>query len=280
MILVTGASGHIGRELVPQLLTAGEHVHVLVRDPKKVAHLDERVERVIGDLNKPESLATAMQGVDKVFLVTFETKQDVEVIKAAKQAGVSQIVKLSSLEATDHEIQIGKWHFEREEIIRASGLGYTFLRPGMFMTNLAEWWGDSIKAQGAVYFPGGKGKVAPIDPHDVAAVATKVLTEPGHNGQAYELTGDELLSMGEMVQVIGKALGKPLTYQNIPSLGARIFLLKNGMDKKLVNALMEMMAYLRANKGAVVTETTAQILGYRPRKFEAWCQAHINAFQN
>ena len=279
MILVTGANGHIGRELVPQLLEAGECVRVLVRDSNKVAHLDERVERAVGDLNQPESLAAAMQGVDRIFLVTFETQQDVNVIEKAKQAGVSRIVKLSSLEATDHEIQIGKWHFEREELIRASGLDCTFLRPGMFMGNLAEWWGDSIKQQGAVYFPGGKGKVAAVDPRDVAAVAARVLTQSGHNGQSYELTGSELLSMGEMVQVIAKALGKPLSYKDIPPFAAKMFMLKNGMDKKLVNALMEMMAYLRKNKGAVVTDTVEQILGRPPRSFEAWCNEHVDLFR-
>jgi len=279
MILVTGATGHIGKELIPQLLEAGERVRVLVRDANKVAHLDERVERAIGDLNQPESLTAAMQGVDRIFLITFETQQDVNVIAQAKQAGVSQIVKLSSLEATDHEIQIGKWHFEREELIRASGLDCTFLRPGMFMSNFTEWWGDSIKQQGAVFFPGGKGQVAPVDPRDVADVAARVLTQSGHNGQSYELTGSELLSMGEIVQVIAKAFGTPLTYTNIPPFAAKMFMLKNGMDKKLVNALMEMMAYLRKNKSAIVTDTVEKILARSPRSLEAWCNEHVDFFR-
>jgi uncharacterized protein YbjT (DUF2867 family) len=138
MILITGATGHIGRELIPLLLKARQSMRILVRDENKVGHLDPCVERVVGDLNDPESLLSAMRGVEKAFLVTFETQQDINVIEAAKWAGVRHIVKLSTLEATDHKIKVGKWHYEREEIIRASGLDWTFLRPGMFMSNSIE----------------------------------------------------------------------------------------------------------------------------------------------
>ena len=279
MILVTGATGHIGRELVPQLVKTGQPVRVLVRDERKVAHLDPCVERAVGDLNNPETLIAAMQGVERVFLVTFETQQDVNVLKAAKQVGVRHIVKLSTLEATQHVIQVGKWHYEREELIRASGLEWTFLRPGMFMSNSIDWWADSIKQQGAVYFPGGKGKVAPVDPRDVAAVAGAALAQPGHHGQAYELTGSELLSMDELVQIIGRVLGKPLQYTNIPPIAAKLWMLKSGMDKVLVNALMEMLASLRKNQGAIVTGTVEQVVGHPPRTFEAWCREHIAAFR-
>jgi len=279
MILVTGATGHIGKELIPQLLEAGRPVRVLVRDERKVAHLDPCVERAIGDLDRPETLLAAMQGVEKVFLVTFETQQNVNILEAAKEAGVWQVVKLSTLEASEHVIQVGKWHFEREELIRKSGLDWTFLRPGMFMSNAIDWWADSIKQQGAVFFPGGKGKVAPVDPRDVAAIAAAALTQPGHHGQAYELTGAELLSMGEMVQIIGRVLGRPLKYTSIPAIAAKMWMLQSGLDKVLVNALMEILASLRRNEGAIVTDTVRQVLGRQPRTFEAWCTENAQAFR-
>ncbi len=279
MILITGATGHIGKELIPQLQAMGQPIRVLVRDEKKVVHLDRRIERAIGNLNDPESLTSAMRAVEKVFLVTFDSKQDIHVIGAAKRAGVQHVVKLSTLEATDHKIKVGKWHYEREELIRVSGLNWTFLRPGMFMSNTIEWWSDSIRTQGAVYFPGGKGKVAPIDPCDVAAVAALALTQVGHHGQAYELTGPELLTMGEMVQIISHALRKPLQYTDIPPIAAKLWMLKSGMDKTLVNALMEMLASLRRNEGAIVTDTVQRVTGHPPRTFEAWCIEHINRFQ-
>ena len=280
MILVTGATGNIGKELIPLLLEMGQSLRVLVRDERKVAHLDACVERAVGDLNDLDSLGPAMRGVERVFLVTFEKQQDIDIIEAAKHAGVKQIVKLSTLEATEHKIQVGKWHYEREEMIRASGLDWTFLRPGMFMSNSIDWWAESIKGQGSVFFPGGKkGKVAPVDPRDVARVAAITLTQSGHSGQAYELTGSELFTIGEMVQVIATVLGKPIQYVDIPPIAAKVFMLKTGMDKTLVNALMEMLASLRRNEGAIVTGTVERVTGHSPRTFDAWCREHIQAFR-
>jgi uncharacterized protein YbjT (DUF2867 family) len=251
-----------------------------VRDERKVLHLDPSIERIRGDLNDPESLRSALQGVQKVFLVTFETQQDLNMIEAAKRAGVQQIVKLSTLEATEHKIKVGKWHYEREELIRASGLDWTFLRPGMFMSNTIEWWSESIRGQGCVFFPGGKkGKVAPVDPRDVAKVAALALTQLGHSGQAYELTGSELFTIGEMVQIISQALGKPIHYVDIPPIAAKLFMLKSGMDRALVNALMEMLASLRKNEGALVTDTIQRVTGNAPRTFAEWCCDHVQAFQ-
>jgi (4-alkanoyl-5-oxo-2,5-dihydrofuran-3-yl)methyl phosphate reductase len=280
MILITGATGNIGRQLTPILFKSGERMRILVRDEKKVAHLDPHIERAVGDLNAPETLLPALRDVDRVFLVTYETQQDINVLEVAKRAGVRQIVKLSTLEASQHKIQVGKWHYEREELIRTSGLDWTFLRPGMFMSNTIEWWAESIKGQGSVFFPGGKkGRVAPIDPHDIAAVAACVLTRPGHSGRAYELTGPELFTIGEMVQVISNVLGKPIQYRDIPPIAAKLFMLKTGMDKTLVNALMEMLGSLRKNEGAVVTDIVQQITGRKPETFETWCREHAEAFR-
>lgn len=280
MILITGATGNIGKELVPLLARTGEGIRVLVRDANKVAHLDSSVERAVGDLNDPRTLMPAMCDVERIFLVTYETQQDINVIEAAKQAGAQHIVKLSTLEATEHKIQVGKWHFEREELIRASGLDWTFLRPGMFMSNTVEWWSESIKGQGGVFFPGGrKGRVAPVDPRDVASVAACALTQTGHSGKAYELTGAELFTIGEMVRVISKVLGRPIQYVDIPPIAAKLFMLKTGMDRTLVSALMEMLGSLRRNEGAIVTGTVEQVTGRQPGTFENWCREHIEAFQ-
>jgi uncharacterized protein YbjT (DUF2867 family) len=279
MILLTGATGNIGRELTPLLFKAGQPIRILVRAEKKVAHLDPLIERCVGDLNDPETLLPAMRDVNSIFLVTYETQQDINVLEAAKRAGVRRIVKLSTLEATAHKIKVGKWHYEREELIRASGLDWTFLRPGMFMSNTVEWWAESIRGQESVFFPGGKkGRVAPIDPRDIASVAACALTQPGHAGKAYELTGPELFTIGEMVQVIAKVLGKPLQYRDIPPIAARLFMLKTGMDRSLVNALMEMLGSLRRDEGAIVTDTVQRVTGRESGTFEAWCCEHIDAF--
>lgn len=280
MILITGATGNIGKQLIPLLLEHGEPIRVFVRDESKVAHLGACVESVVGDLDKPETLLRAVKGVERIFLVTYETRQDINVLEAAKRARVQHIVKLSTLEATEHKIQVGKWHYEREELIRASGLDWTFLRPGMFMSNSIDWWAESIKGQANVFFPGGKkGKVAPVDPRDVAKVAAAALTQPGHHRQAYELTGSELFTIGEMVQVISRVLGKPIQYVDIPPIAAKLFMLKTGMDKTLVNALMEMLASLRKNEGAIVTDTVQRVTGRPPRTYEEWCHENVESFR-
>jgi uncharacterized protein YbjT (DUF2867 family) len=279
MILIIGSTGHIGKELVPQLLQSEQHLRVLVRDEQRVADLDPSIERAVGDLNDLESLTYAMRGVERVFLVTLTTQQDLNVLEAAKRTGVKHIIKLSTMEASEHKIAIGKWAFEREELIRASGLNWTFLRPGMFMSNSIGWWAATIKSQGAVYFPGGKGKVAPVDSRDIAAVAALALTQPGHNGQIYELTGSELLTVREMVGIISRALGKSLRYTDIPPFVAKFWMSKSGMNKRMVNALMEMLKSLRRNEGANATDTIQRLTGRPPRTFEEWCRENVDAFR-
>ena len=158
------------------------------------------------------------------------------------------------------------------------GFAWTFIRPTMFMSNTVEWWRATIKSQNAVYFPGGKGRVPPVDPRDVAAVAYAVLTQDGHQGKIYEVTGPEAFTIGEMVQVLGKALGKPLRYVNIPAFLAAIWLRQFGMQRELVRALMETLEALRKNEYAYVTDAVERVGGARPHTFAAWCRENINSF--
>ena len=181
MILVTGATGTVGKEVVRQLLDRGQPVRVFTRDKTKANHLGNRVEYAIGDLDKPDTLEAAMRGVERVFLLTSRTQQDQNAIDAAKRVGVRHIVKLSTIEAgREPMIGHGKYHREREELIRASGLAWTFLRPTMFMST-ALTWGETIKQQAQVYYPGGAGQVGAIDPWDIADVVAFALTAPSHN---------------------------------------------------------------------------------------------------
>jgi (4-alkanoyl-5-oxo-2,5-dihydrofuran-3-yl)methyl phosphate reductase len=279
MILVIGATGKVGKELVPMLLERGMPVRVLLRDPRKAAHLDQRAERFVGDLDRPETLNAPTQGVSSVFLLTFETQQDQNLIAAAVRSGVQHIVKLSTLEASQPHLRIGRWHRERERLIDESGIGWTFLRPGMFMSNTIEWWAETVKKQAAVYFPGGKGRVAPVDPLDIARVAACVLSRPGHLGRVYELTGPELLSIGDMAQTIGRVIDKPVRYVNVPLLAAKVQMRLSGMNRELVGALIELAEELRNDRAAQLTHTVGQITGMPARSFEAWCREHKGAFQ-
>ena len=159
MILITGATGNVGRELTQQLLEAGQPLRLLTRDASKLSALDGRVEIAVGDLGKPETLESAFEGVERLFLVTASTQQDQNVLNAAKDAGVRHVVKLSTFEAVDPLMaEHVKWHREREELIRASGLAWTFLRPTMFMSTALDW-AETIRQEGVFYFPGGEGRV-------------------------------------------------------------------------------------------------------------------------
>ncbi len=258
MILISGASGHVGQHLVRQLLDKGVAIRVLVRDEKKVADLPNQVERAVGDLDKPETLVTAMQGVDQLYFVSAITQQVTNVLEAARLSGVKHVVKQSTIEA-NRGLGPGKWHRQQEELIKSSGLAWTFLRPTMFMDNTIDWWSATIKSQHAVFFPGGKGKVSPVDSRDIAAVACSVLIFPEYRNQIYELTGPEAVTIGEMVQTLSRVLGRRIRYVDIPVFVAAFGMRRFGLPEHLVKALMETLNTLRKNEYGYVTDVVERV---------------------
>jgi len=278
MILVTGATGNVGKVLANDLTNHGAKVRVLIRDAKRAARFDSHIEVVIGDLDRPETLLPAMKGIDRLYIVTPVTKQVRNLLNAAAQNGVRRVVKQSTIEA-GRSLGPGKWHREQEELIKSMGFAWTFIRPTMFMSNTIEWWSATIKSQNAVYFPGGRGKVPPVDPRDVASVACAVLTQSGHEEKVYEVTGPEAHTIGEMVQILAKALGRPLRYVNVPAFLAAIWLRRFGMSRELVNGLMETLGALRRNEYAYLTDAVERFGGVKPRSFDQWCRENVAAFQ-
>jgi uncharacterized protein YbjT (DUF2867 family) len=224
-------------------------------------------------------LTAALEGVERFFLVTASTQQDENVLKVAKDAGVGHVVKLSTFEAVDPMMaEHVKWHREREELIRASGLAWTFLRPTMFMSTALDW-AKSIRQEGVFYFPGGKGRVPVVDPWDVAAVAAAALTEPGHQGQAYALTGPEGLSFGQMADVLAQVIGNPVGYIDIPDKAVGEQMRKAGLPKYVIEGLVGTFAAVRAGRLDYCTGDVEKVTGRPPRSFEAWCHDHLAAFQ-
>jgi (4-alkanoyl-5-oxo-2,5-dihydrofuran-3-yl)methyl phosphate reductase len=230
MILVTGATGTVGREVVAQLLVQGEKVRALTRNPSR-AQLDERVELVAGDLNQAETVAKAVEGVDRIFSLAIGPElgaQEASLAQAAKKARVRHIVKLSGLRpGGEPRSLLASWHLASERTIQNMGIAWTFVQPGAFMSN-ALYWTDSIKGQGKVFSNYGDGKLPYIHPHDIAAVAVRALTQPGHEGKAYPVTGPEALSISELVQILSDAVGKPIEYVPITDEVAREGMQKGG----------------------------------------------------
>lgn len=283
MILVTGATGNIGRELTRELATTDVELRLLVRDPARAAALPEHAERVVGDLDEPATLTAAFTGVDALFLLTqgIGTDRTTAAVAAAEAAGVRHIVHLSSLHVTLDPIPaMGRWHHERERIVRASGIPATFLRPGGFMTNALDWL-PTLREGNYVLDPVGPGRYAPVDPADIAAVAALALTRDGHRGKAYSLTGGELLTVAEQVRVISETVGRDIEVREVTTAAEAVrFRFPDGAPRALADAVTEGFHLMRADTVGLRTDTVELLLARRPRTFADWCERHADAFRH
>jgi uncharacterized protein YbjT (DUF2867 family) len=281
MILITGATGNVGRELADALTSTGAVFRALVRDPARAAALPAGTACVVGDLDAPETLGPAFAGAERLFLLTpgTGTAQCRHALAAARAAGVRHIVHLSAFTVLgDPMPAMGRWHHEREEIVRACGIPATFLRPGGFMTNALEWV-PTIRSAGYVVDPTGPGRLAPIDPADIAAVAAHTLTTNGHEGEAYVLTGPEALTVAEQVQIIAAATGLAIKVRE-PGSPAEAIRSRYAREipKALADAIAEAFELMRADTVGLCTDTVARLLGRKPATFADWCARHANAF--
>lgn len=281
MILVTGATGNIGSELVKQLVAKGAPVRVITRHEKNVSHLDPAVERVIGDRHDRAVVRQATQGVDQVFMlaILFDKNHEADrlLIEEAKQAGAGQMVMISSATVRIETNMIGRLHREKEALIEQSGIPWTFLRPGGFMSNSLQW-AETIKSQSKVFNPTGKGKTSPISPYDIAGVAAVALTSPGHEGKVYDLTGAEFLSTSEQVEILSKVIGKPIDCVDIPVEVATERALAAGLPEALVKSLAELWVQVRTEAYTFHTNEVERLTGRPAQTFETWCYEHRSAF--
>jgi uncharacterized protein YbjT (DUF2867 family) len=277
-VLVIGGSGTVGRQVLSQLQVRGGAVRALMRNPEK-ERLPPGVEVVRGDLSVPESIEPALKGIDAVFLTWTAPTVTVEAVleRIAKQA--QRIVFLSSPYKTEHPLfqkpqpnAIAALHSDIEGRIARSGLEWTFLRPGMFATNALTWWAPQIRAGDVVRWPYLAAQTAPIDEHDVAAVAVRALCDDGHAGAEYVLTGSESLSQVEQVLTVGRAIGRSLHVEEIRPEQARTELF--GFWPSPV-ADMLLRAWAAAiGLPAFVTSMVAEITGAPARTFLEWATHH------
>jgi uncharacterized protein YbjT (DUF2867 family) len=280
-VLVIGATGNVGRQVVSQLAATEAQVRALTRNPD-AAHLPPQVEVVRGDLTVPETLDGSLDGIDAVFLVWTAPPAAVApaLERIAKHA--RRIVFLSAPLKTAHPLfqqpnPVRAMAEQIERLIENSGLEWTFVRPGMFALNALHWWAPQIRAGDVVRWPYLAVPTAPIDERDIAAVAVRALCEDGHAGAEYVLTGPQSLSQFEQVSTIGRAIGRPLRIEEIsPDEARREWL--TFMPAFVVNMLLDAWA-AAIGQPAFVTSTFAEITGAPARTFLAWATDHAAAFR-
>lgn len=216
-VLVTGATGHVGRIVVEQLVTAGVLVRAMTRRPRQ-AHFPDAVETVAGDLTDPVALAAVLAGVDRMYLFPV-ARTAREVVTLARRAGVERIVVLSSAAVTSGADT--SFHLPVERAVEQLGPEWTHVRPGEFMLNNLLLWGPSIRTEGIVYEPFPEAASWPVHERDIADVAVAALLQDGHQGKAYNLSGPELITRREQVDAIATATGRQVRLQVVTPEQAR-----------------------------------------------------------
>ncbi len=277
MILVIGATGTNGREVVNRLVASGRKVRAMVRSPLKADDLRNRgVEVVAGNLDDPRSLDEAFTGVGRAFFVASVDERYVgwfgKFLEAAVRSGSPRVVKFSGMGAgLDAPSEIMRQHGETDASLARSGLPYTILRPNSFYQNML-WSAGTIRDHGAFYLPMKDARQSLVDVRDIADVAVKALTEAGHEGKIHEITGPESLTYGEVADKLASALGKPVKYVAVPPEAAIASMLQSGMPDWNAKALAELY-------GTFTTDTLKQITGREPIPFDQFARDHAAMFE-
>lgn len=283
-IVVTGATGTIGRELVRLLAATGTELRAVYRDIRKTWPAPN-VTWVRADLDDPHELRVALEGGDRLFLLTGNSgdfaQTQLAVIHAARDAGVRHVVKLSALGASDHSHStIARRHWVVEQALQATPLAWTLLRPHAFMQNWLADQADTVRAESVIYALIGDGRVPFIDTRDIAAVATEVLLHPDeHAGKKYVLTGPAAVSYSDVAAALSEATGKSVRYQPISMDEARARLLGQGGEPDLIEATLAIAAYQKAGgPTSIVSPTLERILGRPPRTVRDFARDYARHF--
>jgi uncharacterized protein YbjT (DUF2867 family) len=266
-----------------RLAGAGHRVRALVRDPARADGLRlPNVELVRGDLGDPASLDRAFSGVSRAFVLAAVDERTVgwfrNAFEAAGRAGRPHVVKFSGLGAGVADSAIHRQHAETDEMLAASGLPYTILRPNSFHQNML-WSAATIKDHAAFYLPMRDARQSLVDVRDIAAVAEAVLTGPGHEGKTYEITGPESLSYADVAATLSRVLGRPVRYVDVPPEAARESMLKAGMPGWNADAVTELYGAFATGQFGYTTDAVQRITGRPPIPFERWARENAAAFR-
>jgi uncharacterized protein YbjT (DUF2867 family) len=285
MILVTGASGTVGRAVLEGMRKTGKPFKAMYRSADEAKKTLPGVPTVVADFADRDRLNQAVQGIQTAFVVCSPIPQLVELegnmIDACKQNGVRHIVLNSALGAGDYPKSFPGWHRKVEDKLKVSGVAYTILRPNSFMQNIVAYNAPSVRTQGAFYSAMGDAKMSAVDVRDVASVAAKLLVAPNaHVDSTYELNGPEALSNAQIAEKISRVAGRPVKFVNIPGEAQRKAMLDAGMPEWQVTALLELQQYYTAEgKGAEVTSVLPDLLGRVPITLDQFLEEFKDSFR-
>ena len=301
-ILITGATGTVGSELVKQLsssaLSSNIYIKAAIHSKKKEGKLNSyKGLEIIGlDYKSPKTLANAFKDIDKLFLLTIpnpnRSDDFVNIIKEAKNNRIKYIVKLSA-EVADvgPETIFGKQHRQEEKIIEESGIPYTFLRPSGFMQNFVNYYGHTIKTQNAFYLSAGNGQMSFVDVRDIVSIAVKALlllpsdiNNDESNWQLYKnksfyISGKEALSYYQAAEVLSKTIGRKISYVDITEEEARKGMEELGMEDWFIDAMIELNNIIKHGYASQTTDVIEKITGREPITFEQFVRDHVNFFK-
>jgi uncharacterized protein YbjT (DUF2867 family) len=279
-VLVTGATGNTGSGLVPALRSAGVDVRAFVRDETKAQPLkDVGAEVIVGDLDQPETIEPAVEGVDKIYLLTWngptQAQQVQNVLDVAKRAGNPHIVRHSMWGS--EKSRIVKQGDQAEEAVKSSGLPWTLLNPTFFMQN-TMMAAQTIASDGVIYWDVGDGKIGTIDVRDIVDVAAAVLTGSGHEGKSYILTGPEAISFHDMAATFSKVLGKEVNYVSVPHEAAFDAMVGMGLPEWIAKGYGELMDGFSEGFAESTTDNVATLAGHPARSFEQFARDFAQVF--
>jgi uncharacterized protein YbjT (DUF2867 family) len=288
-ILVTGASGNIGSEIVKQLLGVAPafSIKAAVHSRQNVKNVKDgdRVKVIPIDCNELDTLREALRDVDKLFLLTPDVPNAPDLasnaVSEAKKVGIRHIVKQSVMGA-DLEADVGtmRLHRQVEKIIEQSGIPFTFLRPNEFMQNFINFYSPSIKGNNAFYIPLEDAKVSLVDVRDIAAIAVEsLIDEDKHKNKTYLMTGPEALSYHQVAEVLSNATGRKISYVNISEEEAKAAMKEIGMSDWLINTVSELSDYFRKGKASEVSPAVEEVTGRKPISFSQFANDYADAFR-
>jgi len=287
MILITGATGKIGRELVTDLLARGSHFKVMVRSKEAIQDFEGKgVQTVQGDFDRPQTFDGALAGIQTVFLLTTPRPDNAAIeqsfLTSCIAHGVARVVRLSAIGANPWAASgLIRSHGQCEAQLESSGLDWTILRPTIFMQNLVPGIAPGVAKESTFYAPAGDARMPWVDTRDIAAVAGSVLTAAGHENLIYEITGPESLTHAQVAERLSAQLGRQISYVTVPDAMAHQSMVGMGMSPWLAEGMITLFHMFKVNgASAQVLETVERITGRAPRTLTAYLKENEAAFKS